>query len=70
MALFQPFQIGRHNCIGMRVAQMEMRLTLSRLLWAFDVKLADASDRWDWGDQCTYALWVSIVTISDRTNAR
>jgi cytochrome P450 len=63
MALFQPFQIGRHNCIGMRVAYNELRLTLSRLLWSFDVRLANPEDRWDWGEQCTYALWVSTNTM-------
>jgi hypothetical protein len=47
----------------MKVAHMEMRLTLSRLLWAFDVELADPTDRWDWGDQCTYALWVSEMKL-------
>jgi cytochrome P450 len=63
MAVFQPFQVGRHNCIGMKYGYMELRLTLSRLLWAFDVALADPEDRWDWGDQSTYALWVSMNMI-------
>jgi cytochrome P450 len=67
MAIFQPFQIGRHNCIGVRFAYMELRLTLSRLLWEFDVALADPEDRWDWGEQCTYALWVSVFSVNDRT---
>ncbi|KAF1836518.1 cytochrome P450 [Decorospora gaudefroyi] len=57
MAAFQPFQLGRHSCIGMKIAYMEMRLILSRLLWSFDPALADEKDRWDWGEQYTYAFW-------------
>jgi cytochrome P450 len=61
MASFQPFQIGRHACIGINVAWREMRLTVARLLWAFDVRLADEKgDRWDWGTQRTFILWVSL----------
>lgn len=62
MGIFQPFQIGRHACIGMKVAYVEMRLVISRLLWSFDVKLKDKSDRWDWGEQSTYIFWVSLGT--------
>ncbi len=59
MASFQPFQLGRHSCIGMKVAYNEMRVTLARLLWSFDVELANKKDRWDWGEQNTYIFWVS-----------
>lgn len=59
MAVYQPFQIGRHMCIGMKLANQEMRLILARLLWSFDVTLTDENDRWDWGDQSTYIFWVS-----------
>ncbi|CAA9962782.1 benzoate 4-monooxygenase cytochrome P450 [Pyrenophora teres f. maculata] len=55
--IFHPFQLGRHSCIGQKVAYMEMRLVLARLLWSFDVTLRDARDRWDWGDQFTHILW-------------
>ncbi|CAO2650010.1 Nn.00g013020.m01.CDS01 [Neocucurbitaria sp. VM-36] len=57
MSSFQPFSIGRHTCIGMKVAYNEMRLTLARLLWSFDMSLKDEKDRWDWGEQKTYILW-------------
>ncbi|KAL6161407.1 hypothetical protein ACJQWK_08592 [Exserohilum turcicum] len=57
MAVYQPFQIGRHMCIGMKLANQEMRLILARLLWSFDVTLTDENDRWDWGDQSTYIFW-------------
>lgn len=63
MSTFQPFGIGRHSCIGMKLAYAEMRLILARLVFAFDISLADAKDRWDWGEQNTYILWVSIFSI-------
>ncbi|EUC43004.1 hypothetical protein COCMIDRAFT_101978 [Bipolaris oryzae ATCC 44560] len=57
MTVFQPFQMGRHVCIGMKVAYQELRLILSRLLWSFDLALKDPSDVWDWGEQSTYIFW-------------
>jgi cytochrome P450 len=61
MAGFQPFGIGRHSCIGMKLAYAEMRVTLARLVWGFDLKLEDEEDMWDWGVQKTYILWVSEI---------
>lgn len=60
MSTFLPFGTGRHSCIGMKLAYAEMRVTLARLLFNFDISLANQSDRWDWGDQKTYILWVSF----------
>ena len=56
----QPFGVGRHTCIGKNVAYSELRLTLTRLLWCFDLALADEDDRFDWGDQNTYIFWVRM----------
>jgi cytochrome P450 len=61
MASFQPFQMGRHVCIGVKLAYAEMRVILARLLWSFDIKLAEEGDRWDWGEQQTYIFWVSVL---------
>ena len=47
-----PFSVGKWNCIGKpyapvmiefdgRLAMMEMRVTIARLLWEFDVQLKD-----------------------------
>ena len=43
----------------MKLAWAEMRVVLARLLWAFDLALKDENDRWDWGVQDTYIVWVS-----------
>ena len=59
MSSLQPFLMGRHSCLGIKVAYMEMRLALARLLWSFDVALADEKDRFDWGEQRTFIFWVS-----------
>ncbi|KAJ5887438.1 hypothetical protein N7495_007479 [Penicillium taxi] len=38
---FCPFSIGPRGCIGKSMANLEMRLTLARLVFLFDMKLAD-----------------------------
>jgi cytochrome P450 len=55
--------MGRHVCIGMNLAYAELRVTVARLLFAFDMRLADEKDRWDWGKQKTHILWVSDTKI-------
>ncbi|KAF2475254.1 cytochrome P450 [Lindgomyces ingoldianus] len=72
LSTFQPFGIGRHSCIGMKLAYAEMRLIIARLLYSFDLTLADEKDRWDWGGQATYMFWVKrplqvILRRSGRT---
>ncbi|EED19358.1 cytochrome P450 monooxygenase, putative [Talaromyces stipitatus ATCC 10500] len=38
---FCPFSIGPRGCIGKSMALMEMRITLARLMFLFDIELAD-----------------------------
>ncbi|GKT65448.1 cytochrome P450 [Colletotrichum tofieldiae] len=53
---FQPFHVGPRNCIGRNLAYVEMRLILTRVLWNFDMKIAD--DSTDWAPkQKIYLLW-------------
>lgn len=68
--IFHPFQLGRHVCIGQKVAYAEMRLVLARLLWSFDIRLKDEADRWDWGEQKTYIFWDkrSLEVVLDEVN--
>lgn len=42
----QPFSVGRRNCIGMNLAYAEMRVILARLVWGFDMELAEGSEGW------------------------
>ncbi|KAH7065753.1 benzoate 4-monooxygenase cytochrome-like protein P450 [Paraphoma chrysanthemicola] len=52
---FEPFLIGRHKCIGQKLAWSIMRLTLARLLFTFDMKIVDGIE--DFGNQKTYIFW-------------
>lgn len=54
---FQPFHLGWHSCIGQAVAYAEMRLVVARLVYAFDIQLADPTDGWDWKKQKTFVFW-------------
>lgn len=57
MASFQPFNVGRHQCIGLKLAYAEMRIVIARIAYSFDLQLADETDRFDWGEQSTYITW-------------
>lgn len=52
---FEPFLVGRHKCIGQKLAWSIMRLTLARLLYAFDMNIVGGLQ--DFGDQKTYIFW-------------
>jgi cytochrome P450 len=54
---FQPFSVGPRNCIGKNLAYVEMRLILARLLWNFDLSLADEASTQLTNGQ-TFSLWV------------
>ncbi|TDZ35630.1 Cytochrome P450 monooxygenase aclL [Colletotrichum trifolii] len=53
---FQPFHVGPRNCVGRNLAFVEMRLILARLIWNFDLSLADESGGWA-EKQKIYILW-------------
>ncbi|KAJ9631113.1 hypothetical protein H2204_008335 [Knufia peltigerae] len=61
LAVFQPFLVGRHTCIGQKFAWAEMRLVLARLLFAFDISRAETNSATvnvgDWGEQKTFIFW-------------
>ncbi|KAK3689396.1 cytochrome P450 [Podospora appendiculata] len=53
---FQPFHLGPRNCLGKNLAYIEMRLILARVLWNFDMRIAE--DSLDWmSKQRIYNLW-------------
>ncbi|XDG06942.1 hypothetical protein ABKA04_006557 [Annulohypoxylon sp. FPYF3050] len=52
----QPFSVGPRNCIGRNLAYAEMRLILARIIFNFDMKIADDSRQW-LASQKAYSLW-------------
>ncbi|KAJ4326188.1 hypothetical protein N0V94_000134 [Neodidymelliopsis sp. IMI 364377] len=69
MAGFKPFGVGRHQCIGMKLAWAEMRVVVARVLWQLDIRLAEEGDVWDWGEQATYIFWEKralSVSVTER----
>lgn len=41
----------------MKLALAEMRIVIARIVHAFDLRLADEGDRFDWGEQAAYITW-------------
>ncbi|KAJ4425304.1 hypothetical protein N0V82_000114 [Gnomoniopsis sp. IMI 355080] len=54
--IHQPFHVGPRNCLGKNLAYIEMRLILTRVLWNFDIKLADECKDWI-ARQKIFLLW-------------
>ncbi|KAM0816462.1 hypothetical protein AB5N19_02264 [Seiridium cardinale] len=52
----QPFIVGPRDCIGRNLAYAEMRLVLAKLIWNFDLRLAEDSKKWLQG-QKSHLLW-------------
>ncbi|KAI8624022.1 isotrichodermin C-15 hydroxylase [Xylariaceae sp. FL1651] len=55
----QAFSTGPRNCIGRNLAYAEMRIILARIVFEFDLKLADTYDNWI-DRQKAYTLWDRI----------
>ncbi|UNI15681.1 hypothetical protein JDV02_002192 [Purpureocillium takamizusanense] len=52
----RPFSLGTRNCIGQNLAWMEMRMTLVKLLYAFDFELVNPKLDWH-GESRMHSLW-------------
>lgn len=53
-----PFIIGPRMCIGVNLAWMEMRVTLAKMVYAFDWESAGEVEGGDWLEQCqVLQLW-------------
>ncbi|KAF2971803.1 hypothetical protein GQX73_g1680 [Xylaria multiplex] len=52
----QSFSVGPRNCIGRNLAYAEMRLILAKLVYNFDMSLAEDSRHWLRG-QKAYTVW-------------
>ncbi|KAK4209464.1 cytochrome P450 [Rhypophila decipiens] len=55
----QAFSLGPRNCIGKNLAYAELRLILARMLFEFDLALAEDSKNWI-ERQKAYVLWDRI----------
>ena len=53
-AAVAPFGLGPRRCIGKELALVEMQLIIARLVWNFDLSMADPSKPLDWNKQKTY----------------
>ncbi|KAJ5726713.1 uncharacterized protein N7483_008070 [Penicillium malachiteum] len=52
---FHPFSYGPRNCLGQHLANAEMRLILTKLLYHYDFSLEAESE--DWVKQYSFSLW-------------
>ncbi|TLD24226.1 hypothetical protein PspLS_06433 [Pyricularia sp. CBS 133598] len=51
----QPFAVGPRNCIGQNLATTEIRLTMIKMLWHFEMELAPECANWN--KQSIFGLW-------------
>ncbi|KAL9617345.1 MAG: hypothetical protein Q9160_007875 [Pyrenula sp. 1 TL-2023] len=56
LELLQPFNVGPRNCLGRNLAYAEMRLILSRMIFNFDMELANPDQDWIREQQANF-LW-------------
>jgi cytochrome P450 len=52
----QPFQLGPRGCLGRNFAMMEIGLSLAKLVWKYDLELANPN--YNWADHVKiHVLW-------------
>ncbi|PVH99980.1 benzoate 4-monooxygenase cytochrome P450 [Periconia macrospinosa] len=70
--VFSPFHKGQYNCIGQGLALLDLSLTISRLLWKLDcriapgTKLGQGSRNSSWGMQDENVYQVTDLFVSGR----
>ncbi|KAH8689456.1 putative cytochrome P450 monooxygenase [Talaromyces proteolyticus] len=55
---FHPFSYGPRNCLGKNLAYAELRLTVSKFFWNFDVELQQKPGSKEWLQQRSNTLWM------------
>lgn len=54
---FQPFSTGPRACLGVNLAYLEMRVTLAKILFVYDMELVSTEIE-DWNHTCkAFGLW-------------
>lgn len=54
---FQPFSTGPRACLGVNLAYLEMRVTLAKIVFAYDMELVSTEIE-DWNHACkAFGLW-------------
>ncbi|KAI4172209.1 MAG: hypothetical protein LQ346_008641 [Caloplaca aetnensis] len=69
---FHPFSLGSHNCPGKTLAFLEMRLILTKLMWHFDLMLAETEIGGlpIWEKQDIFWFWVKEPIYVQLRNVR
>ncbi|KAI0102624.1 cytochrome P450 monooxygenase-like protein [Nemania sp. FL0031] len=53
----QPFSTGPRGCLGINLAYLEMRITLAKVVFAFDIELESTGLK-SWNEECpVYFFW-------------
>ncbi|MCJ1388165.1 hypothetical protein MMC18_001010 [Xylographa bjoerkii] len=70
---YEPFSVGARSCIGKKIALVEMRMIIARLVWNFDMVVPGGGHDlgYKWEDQHVWTLWVKrpLVVELRPTNA-
>ena len=56
LASVQAFSVGSWSCIGKNLAYAELRTIIAKLVWNFDMSVAQGGRDVDWTKQKTYVL--------------
>lgn len=54
---FHPFGFGARGCLGQTLAWLEMRLTLAKPLWNFDISVPPGKSLPAWPEQGIFWFW-------------
>lgn len=59
---FVPFSVGPRKCVAWRLAWAELNLTIARVLWRYDLRLAKNACGCNAGTRCEYNFKGGVTT--------
>ncbi|GKZ22340.1 hypothetical protein AbraCBS73388_008479 [Aspergillus brasiliensis] len=62
---FVPFSMGPRKCVAWRLAWAELNLAIARVLWRFDLRLAESARCCKEGLKCEYSFKAGVTTAVD-----